>query len=390
MRLSTDRILTTHVGSMPRPPRLADMLLRKDHGEAYDPAEYDRVIRDAVAAVVKRQVDAGVDVPSDGESSKVSYSTYMMDRLTGFGGDNPRKVALDLAPYPEFREKMARMTGVQEFRRAACIGPVAVKTLEPLKSDIANMLAAMKAAGVAEGFMNAASPGLITAFQPNQYYKSHEDYVWALAEAMKAEYRMIVEAGLVLQLDCPDLAMARHTGFQDLSEAAFIKRAELHVEAMNAALDGIPAERARFHVCWGNYEGPHDQDIDLAKILPAILKAKPQGILFEAANPRHQHEWTVWAEAKLPDDKVLIPGLIDSCSNYVEHPELVAQGVERYAAIVGRERALAGTDCGFGTFAGFGKLDAEIAYKKLAALAEGAAIASKRLWARARATSRSA
>jgi 5-methyltetrahydropteroyltriglutamate--homocysteine methyltransferase len=383
MRLSTDRILTTHVGSMPRPQPLVDMLLSKDRGQAYDPAEYDRVIHEAVGAVVQRQMAAGVDVPSDGEASKVSYSTYMMDRLTGFGGDNQRKVALDLAPYPAFREKMSRMTGVQEFRRAACIGPVAVKDLGPLKTDIDNMLAALTAAGVAEGFMNSASPGLITAFQPNQYYKTHEDYVWALADAMKQEYRMIVDAGLVLQLDCPDLAMARHTGFQDLTEAQFVKRAELHVEALNAALEGIPAETVRMHVCWGNYEGPHDFDIELIKILPAILKAKPQGILFEAANARHQHEWAVWAQAKLPQDKVLIPGLIDSCSNYVEHPELVAQGVERFAAIVGRERVLAGTDCGFGTFAGFGKLDGEIAYKKLAALAEGARIASERLWRKA-------
>jgi 5-methyltetrahydropteroyltriglutamate--homocysteine methyltransferase len=383
MRLSTERTLTTHVGSMPRPRSLVDVLLKKDHGEAYDPAQYDHVIAEAVTAVVQRQIEAGVDVPSDGEASKVSYSTYMMDRLTGFGGDNQRKLALDLAPYPEFREKMSRMTGVQEFRRASCIGPVAVKTLEPLKIDIDNMLAAMKPAGVGEGFMNSASPGLITAFQPNQYYKTHEDYVWALSDAMKQEYRMIVDAGLILQLDCPDLAMAHHTGFQDLSEAEFVKRAELHVEAMNAALEGIPAEQVRMHVCWGNYEGPHDHDIDLIKILPAILKAKPQAVLFEAANSRHQHEWAVWAQAKLPEDKVLVPGLIDSCSNYVEHPELVAQGVERFAGIVGRERVLAGTDCGFGTFAGFGKLDGEIAYKKLAALAEGAAIASKRLWKKA-------
>jgi 5-methyltetrahydropteroyltriglutamate--homocysteine methyltransferase len=382
MRLSTDRILTTHVGSMPRPQPLVDVLLKKDHGEAYDPAEYNRVIHEAVAAVVRRQVEAGVDVPSDGEASKVSYSTYMMDRLTGFGGDNPRKVALDLAPYPAFREKLARMTGVQAFRRASCIGPVRVKDLSPLKTDIDNMLAAMAGAGVGEGFMNSASPGLITAFQPNQFYASHEDYVWALSEAMRQEYRMIVDAGLILQLDCPDLAMARHTGFQDLTEAEFLARAELHVEAMNAALEGVPAERVRFHVCWGNYEGPHDFDIDLHKILPVILKAKPRGILFEAANARHAHEWAVWAKAKLPDGKVLIPGLIDTSSNYVEHPELVAQGVERFAAIVGRERVLAGTDCGFGTFAGFGKLDGEIAYKKLKALAEGAAIASERLWAR--------
>jgi 5-methyltetrahydropteroyltriglutamate--homocysteine methyltransferase len=383
MRLSTDRILTTHVGSMPRPQALVDVLLKKDHGDAYDPAEYDKTIKDAVAAVVARQVEAGVDVPSDGEASKVSYSTYMMDRLTGFGGDNQRKVALDLAPYPEFRAKMTRMTGAQEFRRASCIGPIAVKDLEPLQVDIDNMLAAMKASGVTEGFMNSASPGLVTAFQPNQYYPTHEAYVWALSDAMKQEYRMIVDAGLILQLDCPDLAMARHTGFQDLSEAEFVKRAELHVEAMNAALDGIPAEKARFHICWGNYEGPHDHDIDLIKILNVILKAKPAGILFEAANARHEQEWVVWRDADLPEDKVLIPGMIDSCSNYVEHPELVAQRVERYADIVGRERVLAGTDCGFGTFAGFGKLDAEIAYKKLKALAEGAAIASGRLWSRA-------
>jgi 5-methyltetrahydropteroyltriglutamate--homocysteine methyltransferase len=383
MRLSTDRILTTHVGSMPRPQALVDMLLKKDHGDAVDPGAYERIVREAVAAVVRRQVEAGVDIPSDGEASKVSYSTYMMDRLTGFGGDNQRKVALDLAPYPAFREKMSRMTGVQEFRRASCIGPIAVKDLTPLRTDIDNMLAAMTASGVAEGFMNAASPGLVTAFQPNQYYKTHEDYVWALSDAMKQEYRMIIDSGLILQLDCPDLAMARHTGFQDLTEAEFVRRAEIHVEAMNAALDGIPAERVRMHVCWGNYEGPHDFDIDLIKILHTILKAKPAGILFEAANARHQHEWTVWAEARLPMDKVLIPGFIDSCSNYVEHPELVAQGIERFAAIVGRERVLAGTDCGFGTFAGFGKLDGEIAYKKLRALADGAAIASRRLWARA-------
>ena len=383
MRLSTDRILTTHVGSMPRPQALVDVLLKKDRGHAFDPAEYDKAIRDAVAAVVARQVEAGVDTPSDGEASKVSYSTYMMDRLTGFGGDNTRKVALDLAPYPAFREKMGRMTGSQEFRRASCIGPIAVKDLKPLEADIDNMLAAMKACGVTEGFMNSASPGLVTAFQPNQFYPTHEDYVWALSDAMKQEYRMIVDAGLVLQLDCPDLAMARHTGFQDLPEADFVKRAEMHVEAMNAALEGVPADMARMHICWGNYEGPHDHDIDLVKILHVVLKAKPAGVLFEAANARHAHEWKVWAEAKLPQDKVLIPGLIDSCSNYVEHPELVAQGVERFAAIVGRERVLAGTDCGFGTFAGFGKLDGEIAYKKLNALAEGAAIASRRLWPKA-------
>ena len=320
MRVSTDRILTTHVGSLPRSQKLADTLIARDRGEPYDPAEYDRVVAEAVHAVVERQRAVGVDVPSDGEQSKVSYSTYMMDRLTGFGGDEPRKVALDLQDYPEFREKMARVTGVQSFKRACCIGPVAVKDREPLLIDIRNLKGAMAATGATEAFMNTASPGLITAFQPNQYYKTHEEYVWALADAMQDEYETIAAAGLILQLDCPDLAMSRHTGFQDLSDAEFLKRADLHVEAMNHALRNVPAEQLRMHICWGNYEGPHDHDIDVVKVMPVIAKAKPTGLLFEHANARHEHEWTDWRDAKLPDDKVLIPGLIDSCSNYVEHP----------------------------------------------------------------------
>ena len=383
MRLSTDRILTTHVGSLPRPQPLVDALLQKDRGEVSDEAAYEQVIAGAVDAVVERQVEVGIDIPSDGEASKVSYSTYMMDRLNGFGGDNQRKVALDLQPYPEFRAKMGRMTGSQEFKRSSCIGPISVKSWAPLHADIANMKAAMARHGVQEGFMNAASPGLITAFQPNQYYKTHEEYVWALAEVMHEEYEAIVAAGLVVQLDCPDLAMAHHTGFQDLSETDFVRRAEVHVEAMNHALRNVPAEMARYHICWGNYEGPHDHDIPVETIMSIILKAKPRGILFEAANARHEHEWVVWRDARLPEDKVLIPGTLDSCSNYVEHPELVAQRIERYASIVGRERVIAGTDCGFGTFAGYGKMDAEISYKKLRAMVEGAEIASKRLWKRA-------
>jgi 5-methyltetrahydropteroyltriglutamate--homocysteine methyltransferase len=382
MRQSTDRILTTHVGSLPRPQSLVDALLKKDHGEDFDRAEYDRVIAKAVDTVVARQVEVGIDVPSDGEASKVSYSTYMMDRLNGFGGDNERRMPMDMAPHPEFRAKITRMTGVQEFRRASCIGPISVKSWEPLRIDIANMTAAMKAHGVEQGFMNSASPGLITAFQPNQYYKTHEDYVWALAEVMHEEYEAILAAGLVVHLDCPDLAMARHIGFQDLTEAQFLKQSEVHVEAMNHALRNIPAEMARMHVCWGNYEGPHDHDIPVDRIMSIILKAKPSGILFEAANARHEHEWVNWRDAKLPQDKILIPGTLDSCSNYVEHPELVAQRIERYAEIVGKERVIAGTDCGFGTFAGYGKMDMEISYKKLRSLVAGAEIASKRLWAR--------
>ena len=382
MRHSTERVLTTHVGSLPRPQSLVDALLKKDHGEDLDRAEYDRVIAHAVEAVVGRQVEVGIDIPSDGEASKVSYSTYMMDRLNGFGGDNERRMPMDVAPHPEFRAKLARMTGVQEFRRASCIGPISVKDWGPLHTDIANLTAAAERHGVAEAFMNSASPGLITAFQPNQYYKTHEDYVWALAEVMHEEYEAILAAGLLVQLDCPDLAMARHIGFQDLSEAEFLKQAEVHVEEMNHALRNIPADMARMHICWGNYEGPHDHDIPVDRIMSIILKAKPAGILFEAANARHEHEWVNWRDAKLPEDKILIPGTLDSCSNYVEHPELVAQRIQRYAEIVGKERVIAGTDCGFGTFAGYGKMDMEISYKKLRSLVEGAEIASGRLWAR--------
>jgi len=380
MRISGNRILTTHVGSLPRSDELTDVLLRKDRGEADPSGKFDRLISKAVAEVVRRQVDVGVDIPSDGEQGKVGYATYMMDRLDGFGGDSPRKPARDLADYPELVRKMAGIIGTQKFRRASCIGPIKVKDWAPLQQDISNLKAAMQTSGVEEAFMNSASPGLVTAFQPNEYYDSHEEYVWAIADVMREEYEQIHAAGLLLQLDCPDLAMARHTGFQDLSEKEFLARAQLHVEAMNKALENVPADRCRFHVCWGNYEGPHDFDIPVEKIMPIILGAKPAAILFEAANARHEHEWHVWQEADIPDDKILIPGTIDTCTNLVEHPELVAQRIERFASTVGRERVIAATDCGFGTFAGYGRVDERIAYKKLAALAEGAAIASRRLW----------
>lgn len=377
MKTSGERILTTHVGSLPRSAALADVLLRKDKGENDDSSEFAKVVADAVTSVVKRQVDVGIDVPSDGEQSKVGYATYMMDRLNGFGGHVERRPALDFAGYPELHEAIGRMIGRQQFRRAACVDEITVKSWAPLQVDIENFQNAMHAAGVDEAFMNSASPGLVTAFQPNQYYASHEEYLWAIAKVMREEYEQIVTAGFVLQLDCPDLAMARHTGFQELSEKEFLQRAEMHVEAMNHALENIPADRCRFHVCWGNYEGPHDFDIEVKKILPIILKAKPQGILFEAANARHEHEWRDWADAKIPDDKVLIPGTIDTCTNLIEHPELVAQRIGRYVQIVGRERVIAGTDCGFGTFAGYGRVDERIAYRKLESLAEGAAIASR-------------
>lgn len=382
MKLSTDRILTTHVGSLPRSAPVCDLLIAKEKGQTYDGALFERTMHAEVAAVVERQVATGIDVVSDGETAKIGYSTYMQERLSGFGGHVDRKPAADLAQYPELRKKLAVIMGPQEFNRASCIGPISVKTLKPLERDIENFRAALQGSGATEGFLNAASPGVVSAFQINRYYKTHAEYLEAIAAAMKPEYDAIVKAGFLLQIDCPDLAMARHTGFQDLSEAEFLARTEENVAALNAALADIPADRVRIHICWGNYEGPHDHDIDLAKVLPAILKVKAQAIAFEAANPRHDHEWAVWKAAKLPDDKVLIPGVLDTCTNYVEHPELIAQRLCRFADIVGRERVLGGTDCGFGTFAGYGKVDPDVAYKKLAALVDGARLASRRLWAR--------
>ena len=379
MKLSTDRILTTHVGSLPRPDDVAALLLAKENGQAVDQDAFDQRMRRAVADAVGRQVECGIDVVSDGEMSKIGYSTYIKDRVTGFDGDSPRKPNLDVAPYPEFRDMMARLTGVQPFKRPMCTGPVATRDSEPLRKDIEHHAAALEGSGAVEGFMNAASPGVIASFLHNAYYPTHEAYIQALAEVMKLEYEAIVAAGLVVQIDCPDLAMSRHTGFQDLTEAEFLKRADVHVEALNYALENVPAESARMHVCWGNYEGPHDFDIPLERILPTVLRAKPAAILFEASNPRHAHEWTVWRDAAIPGDKILVPGVLDSTTNFVEHPELVAQRIVCFAEIVGKERVIAGTDCGFGTFAGFGKMDGRISYAKLRAMAEGAAIASARL-----------
>ena len=380
MLLSKDRILTTHVGSLPRGKAVVDMLFRREERKPYSAEEFDAVMASAVAEVVERQTQIGIDIVSDGEMSKIGYATYIKDRMTGFAGDNPRKIALDLQDYPEFRERMAVFAGKQSFKRASCVGPITYVGHKDLERDIANLKAAAQRFSAREAFMNAASPGVVSAFQPNEYYPSHEAYVEAIGEAMRVEYEAIVQAGLVLQVDCPDLAMARHTGFQDLTEAEFLARAEHQVEVLNHALRNVPAESVRMHICWGNYEGPHDHDIPLERILGIVLKAKPTAILFEASNPRHAHEWVVWKEAKIPEDKILVPGLITSTSNYVEHPELVAQRIALFADIVGRERVIAGTDCGFGTFAGIGKMDAGISYKKLAALVEGAALASRRLW----------
>jgi 5-methyltetrahydropteroyltriglutamate--homocysteine methyltransferase len=380
MKLSTDRILTTHVGSLPRTQAVVDLLFKREQREPYDPREFDHVMTDAVSKIVRKQVDLGLDIVSDGETSKISYGTYIKDRLTGFEGDNPRQIALDLQEHADFRARMAVFAGRQTFKRQSCAGPIQFVGHNDLQKDIARLADALAKHGAIEGFMNAASPGVVSAFQPNRYYPTHAAYVEAIGEAMRVEYESIVNAGFVLQLDCPDLAMARHTGFQDLTEEEFLNRAEHQVEVMNHALRNIPADLLRMHVCWGNYEGPHDHDIPLEKVIGIILKAKPAAIQFEASNPRHAHEWTVWKDARIPEDKVLIPGLLMSTSNYVEHPELVAQRICQFAEIVGRERVIAGTDCGFGTFAGIGKMDAGISFKKLRTLAEGAALASKRLW----------
>ena len=381
MKTSAERILTTHVGSLPRPQVVVDQLFAQDQGRDYDPAEFDRVMRRAVREAAEKQVRAGVDVISDGEMSKISYATYIRHRLTGFEiAEVPRATPKDLDDFPAFKQRLAEAGGTPKYHRPVVRGPIKIKDLRPLEKDIANLLAAKESAGAAEAFMNAASPGVIAVFQPNEYYQNDEDYLGALSAVMKVEYERITEAGLLLQVDCPDLAMGRHIRFRDDDTATFKKAAQAQVEALNAALENVPADRVRMHLCWGNYEGPHHHDIDLHEIIDIVLAAKPQAIQFEGANPRHQHEWAVWADAKIPDDKILIPGALDTTTNFIEHPHLVAERIERYSRIVGRERVIAGTDCGFGTFAGFGAVHPDIAYAKLESLAEGARIASARLW----------
>ena len=380
MRASNDRILTTHVGSLPRSAELSELLLAKDHEKEYDRERLRKLVQRDVSAIVARQIDTGIDIISDGETSKVAYSTYIHDRLAGFSEDTERRLPLDVVPFPEFRARMVKLTGKQEFRRLACMGAVHVKDMEPLQTDLENFHMALQGQSYTEAFLNAASPGLVTSFQPNRFYKDRFAYIDAVAEAMQVEYEQIHAAGFLLQLDCPDLAMSRHTGFQELDEKTFLLQIEHQVEVLNHALVNIPASCLRMHVCWGNYEGPHNHDIELHKIIKVVLRAKPQAILFESSNPRHAHEWKVWTETDIPDDKILVPGVIDTTSNFVEHPELVAQRIEQFASIVGRERVIAGTDCGFGTFAGHGKMDPDISFLKLASLVEGARIASTRLW----------
>jgi 5-methyltetrahydropteroyltriglutamate--homocysteine methyltransferase len=384
MQRSVDRILTTHVGSLPRTRAVTEVLFARDRGEVADPEAAARTITDAVAEVVRRQVASGVDVVSDGEMSKISYATYVAERFAGFGGDTPREPGQDLVEFPGLLTKLAERGATARYRRPRCVGEIRVRTAEPLQADLANLKAAVAAAPArpADAFLNAASPGVIALFQPNDYYRTQDEYLAALAEALRAEYEAVVQAGFLLQIDAPDLAMGRHTMYRSRSLEEFERLAAMHIEVLNQALRNCPVERLRMHVCWGNYEGPHHHDVPMERLLPIVLRARPQGLLFEAANPRHAHEWSVFRDAKLPDDKILIPGVISTTTNYIEHPLLVAERLERFAGIVGRERVIAGTDCGFGTFAGFGPVEPDIAYLKLGAMVEGARIASNRLWRR--------
>ena len=380
MKQSTDRILTTHVGSLPRSEAVTVGIFTIENEESIDMSAHNAEITSAVDEVVARQVSVGVDVVSDGEMSKLSYATYIKDRITGFAGDSPRRAPADLEEHPSFLERQARSGGTPSYRRPQCVGPIAVKDMDPCQADIDNLAAAIDSHGPHDAFMNAASPGVIALFQPDNHYGDHETYLHALAEAMRPEYEAIVQAGYVLQLDSPDLGLGRHMMFKGRPDAEYEALANVHVEALNSAVRNIDADRMRLHICWGNYEGPHTHDAPMSQVLPIALKAKPQALLFEAANPRHGHEWATFAEAAIPDEKILVPGVIDTTTHFVEHPELVAQRIERFANIVGRERVMAGTDCGFSTFAGYAGIDPDIAYEKLGSLVAGAALASERLW----------
>ena len=379
MQRSTDRILTTHVGSLPRTQAVTEVLFARAAGKAEEPGAA-ATIANAVKDVVRRQVDVGIDVVSDGEMSKISYATYVSERLSGFDGDTPREPGQDLVEFPGLLKKLAERGATAKYRRPRCVGPVQVKDTRPLQADLQNLKSAVLAASPREAFMNAASPGVVALFQPNDFYATQDEYLEALAEALRTEYEAIVAAGVLLQIDAPDLGMGRHTMYRDRTEEEFTSLAARHVEVLNHALRNVPADRVRMHVCWGNYEGPHHHDIPLARLLPVVLRAKPQALLFEAANPRHAHEWAVFADVTVPEEKVLIPGVISSTTNYVEHPLLVAERLGRLAALVGRERVIGGSDCGYGTFAGFGPVEPDIAYMKLVSLVEGARIASGRLW----------
>tara|TARA_B000000609_G_C24182128_1_gene359698 strand:+ start:2322 stop:3458 length:1137 start_codon:yes stop_codon:yes gene_type:complete len=378
MEVNLKKISVTHVGSLPRKQEVVDFIFARENNQKYNQDDFDNVMNKAVLETVKKQVNSGVDIVSDGETSKISYATYVKDRYNGFSGDSPRNPPADLKLFPSFLKRLADDGGTPTYARPMCTDRVSSKGQVDLNKDIFNLKTAMKICNVSKGFMNAASPGVISLFLQNQFYSSREEYLAALADVMKTEYETITSSGLYLQLDCPDLALSRHMLFNDLSDDEFLKIAELHIETLNYALRDIPEEKVRVHICWGNYEGPHCCDIDMNKVFSTLMKAKAQFLLFETSNPRHAHEWEVFKNRKseIPDNKILVPGVVDTTTNFIEHPELVRQRIERFINIVGEDRVVAGTDCGFGTFAGFGAVDPEIAYAKLSTLSEGAALIS--------------
>lgn len=368
------KILTSHVGSLPRSQEVVDFIFARENKTAYDQQNFDTCMTNAVSDTVAKQVAAGVNIVSDGETSKISYATYVKDRYTGFDGDSPRNAPADLKQFPTFLKRLADDGGTPQYARPMCVDKVQSKGQGELEKDIANLKAGMAEQGIERGFMNAASPGVISLFLQNDFYATRDEYLAALADAMRDEYSTIVDAGLDVQLDCPDLALSRHMLFNDLSDDEFLKIAASHVEALNHALDGIDPARVRVHICWGNYEGPHVCDIPMSKMFDTLMSTNAGYLLFETSNPRHGHEWAVFRDRKgdIPDDKILVPGVVDTTTNFVEHPDLVQQRIERFVDIVGHDRVIAGSDCGFGTFAGFGAVDPEIAYAKLSALSQGA------------------
>ena len=374
------KILTTHVGSLPRTQEVVDFIFARENGDTFEPQGFDQAMKQACRETVRRQSEAGIDIVSDGETSKISYATYVKDRYTGFGGDSPRNAPADLKQFPGFLKRLADDGGTPTYARPMCISEVKSKGQDELMKDIRHLKSGMDQHGAQGGFMNAASPGVISLFLQNDFYANREAYLGALSDVMRDEYKTIVDSGLFLQLDCPDLALSRHMLFNDLSDDEFLKIAALHVEALNNSLSGIDPSRVRVHICWGNYEGPHVCDIDMAKVFSTLMSVNASYLLFETSNPRHAHEWTVFRDraSEIPEDKILVPGVIDSTTNFVEHPQLVAERIEKFVLIVGADRVLAGSDCGFGTFAGFGAVDPDIAYAKLHTLSEGAKIASER------------
>ncbi len=380
MQRSVDRVLTTHTGSLPRPDDLIQTMFAREEGVPVDPAALAAQIRSAVALVVRKQTEVGLDVISDGEFSKPSYATYVKDRLAGFGGASHPLQYRDLVDFPGMARRVFGDPGRARRKTPACTAPIALRDGEAARADVANLQAALAQVKAREAFLSAASPGVISLFFRNDHYPSHETYLFAIAEAMKHEYETVAGAGLVLQVDCPDLAMGRHIQFADLSVEEFRKMARLHLEALDYALARVPPEQARIHLCWGNYEGPHHYDVPLAEIIDLVFAARPAAVSFEAANPRHAHEWRVFESVKVPAGKVIVPGVIDSTTNFIEHPVLIAERISRYARLVGRENVIAGSDCGFGTWVGQAAVDPDIVWAKLGSLAEGARLASRELW----------